>query len=839
MDQMTQEPRELQLAARSLKKKDKRQATSFNKGATSGAVALTGRHLQRLTDYITEKWKTPCRANAPEYNLERMLRQLDPDLLALVCLQTGLHVVATRENRQIKAFNAFASNLEAELFHARLFKHDKKLTERANEYAAKKHANQHMRHRAARAVALKAGFINEEWGNEEKAIAGVWCANLLTEGLPDVFQWATYNEWNKVLGVPEKKRELIVTEEAHSYMRDAIRQMIQQRPVWLPRSTPPVPWTGLKTRPSADTRLLKHATLVKAHNKDQLAMVRKAIADGTMAPTLKGLNALQAVPYKINSWLLEVMEAVDAAGIHVPGFTITEKLDVPAKLTPEQWAALSDEEKKLASDNRHAAQTINRQRHGDLTQRALDMEEAKRLNGQPEFYLPMYMDFRGRVYALPRFNFQRGDTVRALFLFANGLPIGEKGTYWLSVHVANCWANKGPDGIGLDKKPLDERVQWVNENLNLIRASAEDPLANHLWWTQADAPFLFLAACREISHALDVGSQYVCHLPVSFDGSCSGLQHLSGAMLATEGRLVNLTDTHAPYDIYSIVADEARKIIVADANGADEKKRHYAQLFLSYKGGEGIDRKLLKRNCMTFCYSSEASGMGDQQFEDLMVPLQSEAIRAKTTHHFGTRQEQAAAARYMGRVAYAAITTVVKKPAEAMQYLKDLAGALAHEGKPVRWVTPAGLPCVNRYHDVNTKTLQLWLHNERISVNVAVGDQPQLKKAKCQQAIAPNWVHSMDAAHLLLTVGAAADEGITDIATVHDSFGCLPVHAERFNQIIREQFLKMYQEHDVLTSIQVTAKADITEANQGRLPPLPEKGTLDLNEVLQAKYAFA
>jgi DNA-directed RNA polymerase len=49
----------------------------------------------------------------------------------------------------------------------------------------------------------------------------------------------------------------------------------------------------------------------------------------------------------------------------------------------------------------------------------------------------------------------------------------------------------------------------------------------------------------------------------------------------------------------------------------------------------------------------------------------------------------------------------------------------------------------------------------------------------------------------------------------------------------------MYQEHDVLTSCGTTARADLTEANHWRLPPLPEKGTLDLNEVKRAKYAFA
>jgi hypothetical protein len=58
-------------------------------------------------------------------------------------------------------------------------------------------------------------------------------------------------------------------------------------------------------------------------------------------------------------------------------------------------------------------------------------------------------------------------------------------------------------------------------------------------------------------------------------------------MRASEGALVNLTDTEEANDIYSIVAEEARRIIEADAQGEDEKKRNYAQLFLSYKGGRG------------------------------------------------------------------------------------------------------------------------------------------------------------------------------------------------------------------------------------------------------------
>jgi DNA-directed RNA polymerase len=802
-------------------------------------MALSGQQLPRLTEYLREKWKTPCRANAPEYNLERMLRQIEPELVALVCLQTGLHVVSCNEKQQVKAFKSFAANLEAECFHAGLLKSNKKLAERANKYAEQRHANQKMRQTAARAVAKKAGFTGEEWSAEDHTVAGVWCANLLTQGLPDVFRWEEFTEWNKALGIPEKFRILTVSEEAHGFMADAVKDMILRRPVWLPRLTPPEPWISYKQRPSEDTRILKDAAIIKAYNNDQIALVKKAIADGTMAPALKGINTLQAVPFKINTWLLDVMDQVKANGVVVPGFTVADKIDVPPKLTEEAWQALGQDERKLASEERYSAQKLNRQRHSDLTLLALDMAEAHRLAEVPEFYMGMTMDFRGRVYPLPRFNFQRGDHVRSLFLFKNGLPIGEKGTHWLRVHVANCWAQKAPcEDTGLDKKPIAERVQWTKDNFELLKRYADMPLVD-TGWTKADSPFLFLAACRELVRAVTVGHAYVCHLPVSFDGSCSGLQHMAGATLAEEGRFVNLTDNDVPQDIYAIVAKVARRMVEEDARGQDEKKRKFAQLFLSYKEGKGIDRKLLKRSTMTFCYSSEANGMGDQFFDDLMAPLQADAVRNRTPHHFGTVKEQAAAARYMGRVAYAAITEVVRKPAEAMDFLKALAGAMAHEGKPVSWVTPAGIPCVNRYHEAQTKTLSLWLHNERIKVTVATGNEAPLLKRKCQQSIAPNWVHSLDAAHLLLTVGACADEGITDIVTVHDSFGCLPAHADRFNLIIREQFVLMYQRHDLLTFLRTTASAQLSEANQKRLPQLPTKGKLDLDEVHRAKYAFA
>jgi DNA-directed RNA polymerase, mitochondrial len=86
-------------------------------------------------------------------------------------------------------------------------------------------------------------------------------------------------------------------------------------------------------------------------------------------------------------------------------------------------------------------------------------------------------------------------------------------------------------------------------------------------------------------------------------------------------------------------------------------------------------------------------------------------------------------------------------------------------------------------------------------------------------------------------VNRAASEGIVNIVTVHDSFGCLAPRAPRFREIIREEFVRMYEDHDVLSEILEQAKHDLTK--KVKWPELLEYGELDLKDVRGAEYAFA
>src|ERR1051326_1993105 len=67
---------------------------------------------------------------------------------------------------------------------------------------------------------------------------------------------------------------------------------------------------------------------------------------------------------------------------------------------------------------------------------------------------------------------------RSLVQFAEGKPLGERGAYWLGVHLGNCY--------GLNKVSFPERVAWVHQHGQEIMSFAMAPLRPHRFWDEAD-----------------------------------------------------------------------------------------------------------------------------------------------------------------------------------------------------------------------------------------------------------------------------------------------------------------------------------------------------------------
>jgi DNA-directed RNA polymerase len=790
-------------------------------GATTGGLAVTKAGLERLTDFVRVKLEEypKLRENDPDKAFLYVIRNLAPDTVALSALQSGLHSIA-RGALYRDTCLAMGRRISHECWAAGLLAHNEKLARRINNAVRKRHGNEAYRRQAARSIAKKAGYMQAHWTNEEHLRAGHWLAAAMLEALPDLFTMTT--DQGGVL-------RLTITEGALALAEAVVSETIARNPVHLPMTEPPLPWTDWNKGGYRDEQW-RHATTLVRGRKETQAAVRAAIRDGTMQPVLDAVNALQDVAWTINGKVLEVLKQCHKDGVSLKGLPRKDNYSLPEKLKP--WEDMTDPERRLW---KYRAEKVRLANLGLCSERVLfheDLETARSLQEAGRFWTPCNMDWRGRVYPLPHFNFQRDDRIRALFLFADGAPIGEEGLDWLRIHVANCG-----DFDKVSKAPLEERIAWTKKNAHRISMTALWPMS-YRWWMEADKPFLFLAACIELDAALREGPGYITRLPVSFDGSCSGLQHLCAMTRAAEGALVNLTPSETAQDVYQTVADKVRERVELDA----AEGNLLAQLVLEH----GVTRKLVKRNVMTYSYSSKKFGMAQQHDEDLVVPLEHEVIAGlREEHPFGVYSNKkhpdspSPAALYLAKHIYSAIEEVVQKPAQAMAMLQKCARALAHEGKPLSWTTPAGLPWCNRYHEVETQRVELWLSDVRMTIKLATGDKKEIAKDKAANGVAPNFVHALDAAHLQLTVNAAVAEGITQIATVHDSFGCLAPHARRFNAIIREQFVAMYEQHDVLAEVLERAKCDLSQHNWNRLPDVVERGALDLKGVLNAPFAFA
>mgnify|MGYP003340111153 CR=1 FL=1 len=87
---------------------------------------------------------------------------------------------------------------------------------------------------------------------------------------------------------------------------------------------------------------------------------------------------------------------------------------------------------------------------------------------------------------------------------------------------------------GEDKISLDDRENWAYEHEDDIVKTVENPFDYH-WWMTADKPFQALAWCYEFYGYLKEGMGFVTTLPVSADGSCNGLQHLSAILRDEQG----------------------------------------------------------------------------------------------------------------------------------------------------------------------------------------------------------------------------------------------------------------------------------------------------------------
>jgi DNA-directed RNA polymerase len=105
--------------------------------------------------------------------------------------------------------------------------------------------------------------------------------------------------------------------------------------------------------------------------------------------------------------------------------------------------------------------------------------------------------------------------------------------------------------------------------------------------------------------------------------------------------------------------------------------------------------------------------------------------------------------------------------------------------------------------------------------------------------VAPNYVHSLDAAHLRALARAAKEHGIDYLAVIHDSFATHAARTDELASLLRETFVDQYEE-ELLDKFWVEIANSLpSEAWTQSLPQPPEPGTLDLQKVRSASFLFS
>jgi len=621
-----------------------------------------------------------------------------------------------------------------------------------------------------------------------------------------------------------------------------------------PMLSPPVAWTKEERELPCGGFMQNAVQFLRTRSPLHQQRLRDVPAE-QLAPVFDGLNACSATAWRVNVRVLNFLEAMRERELTGMGI-LPPRYDRPLpSRAPDGADGWTDGEVQMATREwRRAhkkAQQLNAERHSLRCSFCLKMGVAHSLRNEA-FYFAHNLDFRGRVYPVsPHLSYMGDDVCRGLMLFAHARPLGEDGFSWLKVHAANLF--------GKDKLTVAERIAWADERLEagLVEALVSDPFGERgrAQLLEADSPVQFYAACAELldAHQAEDHTAHLSALPVHQDGSCNGLQHY--AALGRDhhgGEQVNLVPREQPADVYAGVRALVADKVAAAAAAGDEVALQLDGL---------VSRKVVKQTVMTSVYGVTFIGARQQIMNRLEeLPALKKASDAELYQM----------ANYLAKLTLESLGEAFNGAASSMKWLAAAAHEIAREGgAPVEWVTPLGLPVVQPYHR------PLKMPVKTILQTIQLVDETNCERPvaidKQKSAFAPNYVHSLDSSHMLMTATACRKEGIT-FAAVHDSYWTHAADVSRMSQLLRRAFIDLHSQ-PLLEQLEESFRArhdcvrgegelcahrsgsGSTSASKGARCPVdgccrvrwdsyeklrrPERGHLELEPIMQSTYFFA
>ena len=823
--QIELEKKMTQLSIDSYRNELERNKQSGNFGCTTIATKLISRILEGFTTSIKQYLDDYSKGKAVRSTLaaEVISRLNDVDAVAYLTSKIILSSIYTKDSTQ-RIYKAIGQGIEDE-YKMRAYKQEnshyyKSIQEDLNKRGAKANRKKNI---TTGVFNKRLDFHLDQWSVTEKFQTGLVLVRLFIESTGLV-------EFEEKYEKRKHYKFIIPTAELVQWIESTNEKLEVMQPFFIPMVCPPKDWVGI-FEGGYISPYLKKNKLVKNNNRDYL----KQLSTATMPIVYEAINHIQATAWQINSKVLDVVKElweIGKAVAELPDREDEPLIPYPYPEKDTKTDSYTQEEIEIIKKWKRDTYEIHKSNVQKRSVRLLVSQIirlANQFKNYEKIWFPYQMDFRGRLYPIPVLLQPQGsDLAKGLLHFAEGKPLKDAASInWFKIHGANVY--------GYDKESYTKRADWVDLHSMELTEYARNPLENR-GWTEADKPFQFLAWCFEYSDWLSNPNSFKSHIPIQLDGTCNGLQHYSALLRdPVGGGAVNLVNTEKPSDIYAKVAErleEKLNAIIQMERGSPDSNTQLARSWLNL----GINRKLTKRPVMVLPYGGTMLSCREYIGEYLTDNYSPNFV----WQHFGTGENPTdcnyKVSLWLSKYLWESIQETLQAATVGMAYLRKLSRILTSRKMYIEWLTPAGLLVRQAYPTRKQKEVKTELYGSIIKVRVNIDDDSMLDSQRQVNGICPNFIHSLDAACLMLYLNKCKEAGIDSILSVHDCYGTHASDTEKSARFLREAFVEIYRQ-PILENFttDILAATDIEETE---LPEIPEKGSLDIEEVLNSDYFF-
>ena len=523
-------------------------------------------------------------------------------------------------------------------------------------------------------------------------------------------------------------------------------------------------------------------------------------------------------------------------------------------------------------------------------------------------YFPTFLDFRGRIYPTPNYlSYQSNDLARSLLLFSNLLSDSkhaEKNYYSEVLYTilsenSNKKLKTNSNKIKKDKivkttvkqtltaldnqKDMDMylidyfklylanvfgknkltrkgKIKWFDHNINIILEKFKNDFSVFKleYVAISKEPFQFVACVQAYYNYIHYKNDI--KVPILFDASCSGIQHLSA--LTTDlniAKLVNLLDNDEPSDFYQYCLDQLAEVFkfIPDDGKLKSFKDKVLQL--------NLNRSWLKHSIMTIPYNVTDIGISDKlskhfnkifvtntQLDELnngkislidtIKKYESDILAKKTDKEnkekgtyiyipnsnilsgktknnpnmsqlFFTSSELLTFSHYIKTT----VLNIIPPFTQLKNYFDNMIDILKKLELPIFWETPAGMSVSMSNRVMKSKQIKTSIIKKAKPINILLPtDQIDYKNIKT--GLMPNFIHSLDASniHILIkNILKYLPKQKINLYTIHDCFASDYKNIGLIELLVKHSFIELYFKKNYLETIhnsfiqQISAEIDI------------------------------